>query len=61
MQRGNTDIKSKSKTIVEIYDGRCPECGNMLTFAESSYYCPYCGFSQRDFMLEQELKKLKRC
>ena len=44
---------SKFKTVTEKYDGLCPECRSGLIFAEASFYCPNCGFCEKDFVLER--------
>lgn len=45
---------TKYKTVVDTYEGCCPRCDASLVFAEASFYCPICGYSQEDFILEIE-------
>lgn len=42
----------KARQVLEKYKKYCPECGTSLVFSEASFYCPICGFSQEDFVLE---------
>jgi len=44
----NKGTSKKEKTILN--DVYCPECGGALFFAEASFYCPVCGFSQETFL-----------
>ncbi len=40
------------KSVTEKQSQMCPDCGAKLVFSESSFYCPVCGFSQSNFVLE---------
>jgi rubrerythrin len=52
--RKKSSYKSHFQTVREKYKGLCPECNCRLIFAEASFFCPNCGFSEKDFVLERE-------
>lgn len=54
MQISNITKKTRSRKVIDVYGGLCPECASKLVFAESSFYCPSCGFCETDFVMEQE-------
>ncbi len=33
----------------------CPECNESLVFAESSFYCWFCGFCETDGLLAEKV------
>lgn len=49
-----SSYKPKSHTVIEKYEGRCPECNGKIVFMEASFFCPACGFCQEDFLMERE-------
>jgi len=50
-QDNKTSYAPHGQTVIGKYAGFCPECHTKLVFAEASFYCPNCGFSENDFML----------
>lgn len=52
-QVNKTKYTPKFVTVKEKYEGKCPECKSQLIFAEASFYCPNCGFSEKDFVVER--------
>ncbi|MBU0975804.1 hypothetical protein KJ918_03320 [Patescibacteria group bacterium] len=54
MQMHNIEATSTDKAAQneKLREAVCPDCGSELRYSEASFYCPICGFSQENVLID---------